>query len=115
MIRSTRLRPEIRQRGVVLVSTLLLLLVMTLFALSMFRSFGVQEKIAGNMREKQRALQSAESAQQFAEVWLSNLNLVLPAEIPCSGLVAATNTSIQICSNTLSTNVAVGVTTVPWS
>ena len=58
------------QRGVVLVSSLLLLLVVTIMALSMFRSFGIQEKVAGNMREKQRALQAAESAQEFAEQWL---------------------------------------------
>ncbi len=32
----------------------LLLVVVTIIALSMFRSFGIQEKIAGNMREKQR-------------------------------------------------------------
>jgi len=60
------------QRGVVLISSLLLLLVVTIMALSMFRSFGMQEKIAGNVREKQRALQSANSAQQYAEWWLAN-------------------------------------------
>ncbi|MGB6309570.1 MAG: PilX N-terminal domain-containing pilus assembly protein, partial [Steroidobacteraceae bacterium] len=53
-------------------SSLLLLLVVTIIALSMFRSFGIQEKIAGNMREKQRALQAATSAQQYAETWLLN-------------------------------------------
>jgi type IV pilus assembly protein PilX len=79
----------------------------------MFRSFGVQGKIAGNMREKERALQSAQSAQQYAEVWLSNLNQVLPAEIPCSGTTVATVSSIIICSNLLSTSVS-SVTTVPW-
>jgi type IV pilus assembly protein PilX len=60
------------QRGVVLISSLLLLLVVTIMALSMFRSFGMQERIAGNTREKQRALQAAESAQQYAEWWLAN-------------------------------------------
>jgi type IV pilus assembly protein PilX len=56
----------------VLVSSLLLLLIVTIMALSIFRSYGVQEKIAGNMREKQRALQSAISTQQYAEWWLIN-------------------------------------------
>ena len=59
------------QCGMVLISSLLLLIVVTIIALSMFRSFGIQEKIAGNMREKQRALSAAVSAQQFAERWLS--------------------------------------------
>src|SRR5579864_7550374 len=60
------------QAGMVLISSLLLLLVVTIMALSMFRSFGMQEKIAGNVREKQRALQAANSAQQYAEWWLAN-------------------------------------------
>ena len=40
----------------------------------MFRSFGLDEKIAGNMREKHRALTAAETAEQYAEWWLSNGN-----------------------------------------
>ena len=45
-----------RQRGLVLVSSLLLLLVITILALAMFRSTGLSEKISGNMRETERAL-----------------------------------------------------------
>ena len=37
----------------------------------MFRSFGLDEKIAGNLREKQRALNAAETAEQYAEYWLT--------------------------------------------
>ena len=67
----------------VLISSLLLLIVVTIIALSMFRSFGIQEKIAGNTREKQRALPAAVSAQQFAEWWLSN-NGATSAPVPCA-------------------------------
>jgi len=35
----------------VLVSSLLLLIIITILALSMFRSLSIQEKIAGNVRE----------------------------------------------------------------
>ena len=69
-----------------LVSSLLLLLVVTIVALSMFRSFGIQEKIAGNMREKQRALQAAVTAQQFAEVWLANNGGNPSSAVACSYL-----------------------------
>ena len=62
------------ERGMALVSSMLLLAVVTILALGMFRSFGVQEQIAGNLREKQRALHAAESAQQYAEWWLSRGN-----------------------------------------
>ena len=88
------------QRGMVLVSSLLLLIVVTLIALAMYRSFGIQEKIAGNVREKQRALQSAESAENFAENWLEN-NSAGVVSAPCTSALNANTGLIQICSNTL--------------
>jgi type IV pilus assembly protein PilX len=87
------------QRGVVLVTSLLLLVVVTIIALSMFRSFGIQEKIAGNMREKQRALQAAVSAEQAAETWLSS-NGNTPA-ITCSLVLNANIGQGQVCANKL--------------
>jgi type IV pilus assembly protein PilX len=104
-------RARFAQRGVVLVASLLLLIVVTIIALSLFRSFGVQEKIAGNMREKQRALQAAESAQVFAEIWLSN-NGTGPS-VGCTGMLNGNIDQGQICANTLPTAVA-DVTSVPW-
>jgi type IV pilus assembly protein PilX len=59
------------ERGIALVTSMLLLLIITILALSMFRSFGSLEKIAGNMREKDRALHAAVSVQQYAEWWLT--------------------------------------------
>jgi type IV pilus assembly protein PilX len=99
------------QRGMVLISSLLLLIVVTIIALSMFRSFGIQEKIAGNMREKQRALQAAVSAQQYAENWLSSNATAVP--VSCANLLNANIGQGQICSNKLSAAVA-DVTSVPW-
>jgi type IV pilus assembly protein PilX len=104
--------PRTAQRGVVLISSLLLLLVITIMALSMFRSFGIQEKIAGNMREKQRALQAAVSAEQFAEFWLSS-NASGTVSTPCSALLNGNTGQGQICSNQLP-NVVTSVTAVPW-
>jgi type IV pilus assembly protein PilX len=104
------------QRGMVLISSLLLLLVVTILAVSMFRSFGVQEKIAGNIREKQRAVHAAISAQEWAEFWLSSGNNALSNMVSCGGsaVVAASWTSTQICANDLMTSVTASVTTVPW-
>ncbi|HEX4376346.1 MAG TPA: PilX N-terminal domain-containing pilus assembly protein [Steroidobacteraceae bacterium] len=102
-----------RQRGVVLISTMLLLMVMTIFALSMFRSYGLQDKIAGNVREKQRALHSAISAEQYAETWLSLLTTTTPVVLPCAGAVSVTKASdVQICSNQMS---QAQVLSVPWA
>ncbi len=100
------------QRGVVLVSSLLLLLVVTIMALSMFRSFGMQEKIAGNMREKQRALQAAESAQTYAEQWLISNSGTAP--VVCNALLDGNALQGQICSNKLWLSTP-SVTTVPWA
>jgi type IV pilus assembly protein PilX len=107
----------------VLVSSLLLLLIVTIMALSIFRSFGVQEKIAGNTREKQRALQTAMSTQQFAESWLVNsssaptaVNAGIPpsADITCSALVDANTGGGQLCINSLA-SLGITVTSVPWT
>jgi type IV pilus assembly protein PilX len=102
-----------RQRGMVLVSSLLLLLVVTVLAVAIFRNFGVEEKIAGNQREKQRALHAAESAQQYAEWWLSSATGVTTPVI-CSNIVPAAVG--QVCANTLPSIVAnQNVANLPWA
>ena len=103
------------ERGMVLISSLLLLIVVTIMALSMFRSFGIQEKVAGNMREKQRALQAAESAQVYGEQWLIT-NAGTSAPITCNSLLSASASTLQgqICSNKLWESTP-SVTTVPWA
>jgi type IV pilus assembly protein PilX len=109
-MKHSRQRSRSGQRGVVLVSSLLLLLVVTIMALSIFRSFGMQEKIAGNMREKQHALQAAVSTQQYAEWWLANQSsapravsagIASAADVPCSTLLDANAGQGQICLNSL--------------
>jgi type IV pilus assembly protein PilX len=96
----------VRQRGMVLVTALLLLVVVTLLAVSMFRSFGLDEKIAGNVREKQRALSAAETAEQYAEYWLSNGNS--STGINCNSLVSSS--AGQVCSNALASPIS-----TPWT
>jgi type IV pilus assembly protein PilX len=95
----------------VLVTSLLLLIVVTIIALSMFRSFGIQEKIAGNTREKQRALQAAESAEVFAENWLQNNGTA--AAVNCATLLNGNIGQGQICANTL-TALNIDVTSPPY-
>jgi type IV pilus assembly protein PilX len=105
-------RPPQLQRGVVLVTSLLLLVVVTIMALSMFRGFGIQEKMAGNMREKQRALQAAVSAQTYAEQWLIANSGTSPPVVCAAPVQNANALQGQICSNQL-WNVTT-VTTLPW-
>lgn len=89
-----------RQRGMVLISSLLLLVVVTVLAVGLFRSFGTQERIAGNLREKGRAVAAAETALNYAEWWLVQGNG--GTGTVCTGApVSAAVVGGQVCSNTL--------------
>jgi type IV pilus assembly protein PilX len=110
------LRPR-TARGFVLIASLLLLIVMTLLALAMFHSFGIQELVAGNVREKQRALQSALAAEQYAELWLTAPGNELTNTVDCStvSLQSYSATSVPyICLKPISAVATGGVTAVPW-
>jgi type IV pilus assembly protein PilX len=94
------------QKGMALISALLLLLVLTMLGIGMFRSFGLQERVAGNTREKQRATHAAESAQSYAEWWLTSDNGVnATTGGDCTGVV----TTPQVCSTVIP-----NITTLPW-
>jgi type IV pilus assembly protein PilX len=95
-----------RQRGMALITSILLLIVLTIMALSMMRSYGVEERIAGNTRDKQRAFNAAVSAQQYAEYWLSSG--ANTASATCSGVVPSTTG--QVC-----TNVLTNLNSLPWA
>ena len=102
------------QRGIALVTSMLLLVIITIIALSMFRSFAVQEHIAGNVREKERALHAAETAQQYGEWWLTQANNAAIGSTPCAaGSLNANATEGEICQQTL-VQQGYTVTNVPW-
>ena len=105
---------NLRQHGMALISGLLLLVVVTILAVSMFRSFGVQARIAGNTREKQRALHAAESAQEYAE-WLVSQPGGGNATMgnACTTVVTVTKPAdVTVCSNQLTAST---VTAGPWT
>jgi type IV pilus assembly protein PilX len=103
------------QRGIVLISSLLLLMIVTIFAISMFRSFGIQERIAGNTRDKERARAAAMTALQYAEWWLTQSNY-LNAGNCVPGLLNANANQGLVCLKNTGLNVFVAdVTVVPWT
>ena len=111
-----------RERGIALVTSLLLLLIITILGLSMFRTLGSQEKIAGNLREKDRALHAAETAQQYAEWWLTQGNNASSGAVTCAApALSATTTAPQICNLTLpnalglAANSPVTAAPLPWT
>lgn len=94
-----------RERGFVLIVAMLFLVVLTVLSVSMFHSFTLQERIAGNTREKARALEAAESALQYGEWWLSQGNGSTGAS--CAGVAAIS--ALSVCSNALT-----APATLPW-
>lgn len=95
------------QTGFALITGLLLLLVVTIIAVAMFHGFGTEEQIAGNTREKQRALNAAVSAEQWAEWWLSSGYAPAAGSCP-AGIVPST--SGEVCNSPLS-----DFTQPPWA
>ena len=103
-----------KQAGMALVTALLLLLVLTMLGVGMFRSFGLQERIAGNTRERQRALHAASVGQSYAEWWLTankGANAQQGGDCSTQGVITvSSSTPPSICTNALSNPVS-----VPWT
>ncbi len=67
MVRQRKLHQKAYQSGVVLVVSLIMLLLLTLIGLSGMQSTILEEKMAGNMRDRNMAFQAAEAALTDAE------------------------------------------------
>lgn len=95
-------RHPARERGIALITSVMLLVVVTLLAVSMFKGFGIQEKLAGNTLEKQRSFQAAQSVLQFGEWWLTSGGNT-SATTACTATVDATSNStlMRICADQL--------------
>jgi type IV pilus assembly protein PilX len=103
------------ERGMVLITTILLLVVVTLLALAMLRGVGLETRIAGNVMDKQRALQAATSSEDYAEQWLVN-NVSTSSLTVCSNSTFTSAGSLAICSNTLALSTdALSAAVVPWN
>ena len=64
-------RTGARERGAVLIISLMILILMTVFGISTMDTNILEEKMAGNMRDRNLAFQSAESALRVAEGWIA--------------------------------------------
>jgi type IV pilus assembly protein PilX len=103
--------PDSRRRegGFVLVTGMLILIVVTLLSVSIFRSLGLQERIAGNTREKQRALEAAQSALQYGEWWINLGNA--GTGVDCTSVGNANNKDeMKVCNTPLAAPAA-----LPWT
>jgi type IV pilus assembly protein PilX len=94
---------KMKQKGFILVVSLVFLVIMTLLALSMFSGFTVDETISGNQREKSRATDAAQTALNNAEYFISASSVVATLlQTQTSGVACAgTYTAPVVCSNAL--------------
>ena len=60
-------RPSHRQRGIALIASMLILIIITLLGLSSMRSAGLQERMSGNQYDRNVVLEAAEAALREGE------------------------------------------------
>jgi len=65
-------QPGIRQRGAILVTSMLLLLVLTIIGVTVMQMSRMQERMAGNSRDVSLAFQAAEGALRAAEFFIGD-------------------------------------------
>ena len=87
------LNPASRQRGVVLMITLIVLVIMALAGISLTRSVDTANSIAGNLAFQQSASQSADAGLERAVEWLeaNGVNAVLRDDAPLLGYSAGSD------------------------
>ena len=86
----TNFRPLNRERGAVLVVSLIMLLIVTMIAVSSMQGTVMEEKMAGNTRDRNLAFQTAESALREAERYLAGL-VSMSSFVGSGGLYGLTN------------------------
>jgi len=96
------------ERGFILIVGMFFLIILTILSIAMFRSVNLQQRIAGNSRDKERALEAAQSALQYGEWWLGQGKGGTGSA--CSGVINGNLVaSMMVCSAPLA-----GPTTLPW-
>jgi type IV pilus assembly protein PilX len=111
-VSALRLSPrQAGERGFVLVSCILILVVMALLALSMFRSVGIQHRVAGIVRDKQQALTAAIAAERYAEWWVNSGDPKAYTEASSTACLQVTSVP-QACD---SSNEIAAPQSLPWS
>ena len=94
--RPPRLR---RQRGVILIITLIVLVAMTLAGISMMRTVDTSTIIAGNLAFKQSATTSGDAGVEAAIAWLGANGVLLEDDSADNGYYATSQDALDITGN----------------
>ena len=71
--KSINIGPQQKEQGAVLIVSLVMLLIVTLIAVSSMQGTVMEEKMAGNTRDRNLAFQTAESSLREAETYIEGL------------------------------------------
>lgn len=85
-----------RERGVALIISLVLLLVMTILGLAGVRSIGSQERMVAQTYDRTIAFQAAESALRGAEILIESVQSEPAAGTSCASSTVGVNT-VMVC------------------
>ena len=88
-----------RQSGVVLLIALIVLVAMTLAAVSMMRSVDTGTLVAGNIAFRQSAVQSGDTGVEVARAWLIANQAALNGDIPTAGYYSTRQDNIDFTGN----------------
>lgn len=88
-----------RQRGVILVITLIVLVAMTLAGIAMMRTVDTSTMIAGNLAFKQSATTSGDAGVEAAITWLAANSGILEQDSAANGYYATSQDSLDLTGN----------------
>lgn len=101
------------QKGFVLFVVMIFLIMMSMLGITMFGGFIKDQKMSGNMREKQRAIEAAQAGMDNAQAWLQTEDSVyqggFATGVACDANTFTGSTTPIVCNNALSTP-----GTLPW-
>lgn len=102
-----------KQKGFVLFVVMIFLIIMSMLGITMFGGFIKDQKMAGNMREKQRAIDAAEASLNRVQFWMQQPGNVYTGDwvtgVACTS-VTQTGTAPVVCSNVLANPAS-----LPWA
>lgn len=107
---AVRRPPASRQGGVVLVMALIVLVLVTILGVSTLRTTTLQEKMAGNSRDRDKALQAAEAAVQACLAEVAGGTYALPLTPAATGTPARWDVAANWTDSSKSKEVTVAAT-----
>jgi type IV pilus assembly protein PilX len=99
-----------KQKGFILIVSLIFMAIMSMLAIYMFSGFTMDETLSGNHREKSRSLDAAQTALDYADNWLGQSGNTYTGNWITGTTCTTTSSTPVICSNALT-----NPTTLPWT